>query len=216
MAARILSLDKMLDDLRGAAAQETAKQGFNQGFQQGKVDAAKAEASKLAQATSQAQEAHKGGGSFDDAHPGVATSYLTDQGKEKMAEGSDGLGKKSPSYRSHGNGPAPLPSDYDEQAQSYFKTLSDMDKMEQGGPGESRPDLAGLDAAYRAQGGQPTLPGTAPPPQGAPPPAGGYGGPPSAAAPPAPAAGGGTAGLTPEMLAALDAAAHNPNAAVGR
>jgi hypothetical protein len=72
--------------------------------------------------------------------------------------------------------------------------LADMHAMEQGGPGESRPDLAALDAAQRGQGGVVMQPGTAMPPQGAP-------APPAVATP-------GIGGLTAEQLAALDDAAR--------
>ena len=199
---RILSLDKMLQDLRGALAQETSQQGFAQGFQQGKVDAAAKEAAALKEAT-QGQAA------------GQAQS-------EAMAA------SKQPSAASHGPAHAheaahqppppaapPLPSNYDEQAQAYFQTLADMDKAEQDDPvaTEMRSrealrarspggvDLAALDEAYRGQGGSPTIPGAAPPPRGAPPPPGGY----AAAAPgnsPSP-----VAGMSPQDLAALQAAA---------
>lgn len=186
---RILSLDKMLDDLRGAAAADNAKAGFAQGFQQGKVDAAASEVAKASERQS-----------FDQKHPGVATSYLTDQGRtnydkndqaRKGQEAGAAAGAAAEQSRVHAG---PTPSNYDEMSQAYFKTLADMSAMEQGGPGESRPDLAALDAAQRGQGGMVMQPGTAMPPQGAVP-------------PPAPAAAG-IGGLTAEQLAALDDAAR--------
>lgn len=174
---RILSLDKMLQDLRGALAQETAQKGFIQGFQQGKTDAAVAEASALKDATRDAAQGTAAGKSAYDAANAAGP-------------------KKSPQ---------PLPTNYDEMSQAYFKTLADMDRAEQP---QARPELAALDEAH----GSPTIPGAAPPLQGAPPPPGGYGAPPPGTTPQGPPPGVG--GLTPEQLAMLDAAARNPNAAV--
>lgn len=197
---RILSLDKMIQDLRGAMANENAQKGFMQGYQEGQA--------RQAAAGPSAAE------TFDKQNPGVATSYLTDKGRRDYAENvNDGLGKLSPNYRGGQGQPAaaaPMPSNYDEMAQAYFQTLADMDKAEQADPiaAELRSrealqarmqggvDVAALDAAH----GNPTIPGAAPALQGAPPPPGGY----DAPAP----------GADPEMLAAL-AAAANPQLGAG-
>lgn len=157
---RILSLDKMIQDLRGAMANENAQKGFMQGYQEG-------------QARQQTQAAEHGRAAGRGASEASAMA---------------GPGRAAP--------PAATPSNYDEMAQAYFQTLADMDKAPEG-----RPELAALDAAH----GNPTIPGAAPALQGAPPPPGGYD---------APAPGNSIGGLTPEQLAALDAAARNPNAAV--
>lgn len=175
---RILSLDKMLDDLRGAAAADSAKQGFVQGFNQGRVDAAAKEAAAI------------------------------QQSKETgMAAGQEAAKEASNAKRS------PTPTNYDEMAQAYFKTLADMEGSDQvplPGPESSygndrdaspysfkntpsasaaalspsttargrvsphlqRPDLADLDAAQLSQGGSVMLPGKMPSGGGAPPPAG--------------------------------------------
>lgn len=152
---RILSLDKMIQDLRGAMANENAQKGFMQGYQEGQA--------RQAAAGPSAAE------TFDKQNPGVATSYLTDKGRRDYAENvNDGLGKLSPNYRGGQGQPAaaaPMPGNYDEMAQAYFQTLADM-----GNAPEGRPELAALDAAH----GSPTIPGAAPALQGAPPPPGGY------------------------------------------
>jgi hypothetical protein len=172
MPARILSLDKMLDDLRGAAAADNAKAGFVQGFQQGRLEAA-AGASKppAAQPAAQAHE---------------------------QAHAASTPAAKKPT------GAQPVPTDWDEVIKAHLQTLADMDRQEQSP--SPQVDVGALDRAQVAQGGVVMRPGQAPPLQGAPPPPGGYGG-------------GGydpTAGLSETELAALEAAARNPNAAVPR
>lgn len=176
MAARILSLDKMLDDLRGAAAADSAKQGFQQGFQQGRVDAAAKEAAAIEQSKASgmaagAEAAKAASGAKASPTPSnydeMSQAYfqtLADMGKQ----GDQPIGGPETSY---GNDRLASPYSFKNTPSVDAPALSPSTTARgRVAPHLQRPDLADLDAAQLAQGGSVMLPGKAPSGGGAPPP----------------------------------------------
>src|SRR6185436_1222243 len=153
---RILSLDKILQDLRGAAAADSAKQGFMQGLQQGRVDAVAKEAAQSKLAAEQGQAAGKAAGEAA-AHAGDQSKGVA-AGQAQSAAMAEGLARNNPLP-----GGPPVHPDYDQLATQYFEQLAAKDKAAAAPDIRAGADVNALDAAQLAQGGAITKPGAAPP-----------------------------------------------------
>lgn len=177
---RILSLDKMLQDLRGAAQADSSKQGFIQGFEQGKTQAAASEAAAIA--------ASRDTGMAAGAEAGRAAAGGRDTGFSGTTNEAAAGGPASPPE----TGGLPVHPDMDQLAEQYFRQLASANPP----PQVAGVDTAALDAAHRASGNEPMRPGGGNVPGGPPP-----------GAPPLPPA---LQGLSSDELAQLEAMARNP------